>query len=197
LNYENKYLQAVKKVRSLRMNIFDYLDELQLDIRKKGLEEVEEKYYNLCAKLAGIGIADEVRKVDLESYESVLTDLFQESLQLAHKYKAKAIYFEYDLDNNWDSAFFVCGDYVPIEDEDEDWACDWYEDLEGPNLEQFSKIYSLNGFDKNETAIGTTIYLVTRTVVAYARAYKNLTHENPLAICIAFHDQDPILRIKE
>ncbi|SDP43912.1 hypothetical protein SAMN05216565_10364 [Litchfieldia salsa] len=29
------------------MNIFDYLDELQADLRSKGLKEIEEKYYNL------------------------------------------------------------------------------------------------------------------------------------------------------
>ncbi|RFB14709.1 hypothetical protein DZB84_14785 [Bacillus sp. HNG] len=179
------------------MNIFDHLDGFQADLRSKGLEELEEKYYNLCSKLAGIGFTDEIRKVDLQSYENKLTDLLQESIQLAHKQKAKAIYFEYDLDNNWDSAFFICGDYSPLEDEDDDWASDWYGNVEGPALEKFSEIHNINGFDKNEIAIGTTVYLIARTVLSFARAYNNVPTEDSLAICIAFHDQDLIIRIKE
>lgn len=179
------------------MNIFDYLDELQADLLSKNLEEIEDKYFNICSRLAGQDSSNKIREVNLEGYEQELTALLNESIELAHKHKAKAIYFEFDLDNNWDSAFFVCGDYSPLENEDDDWASDWYEDLEGPNLEQFGEIYDINGFDENDAARGSTIYLVARTVISFIRAYNNLPTENSLAFCIAFHDQDPILRVKD
>ena len=116
---------------------------------------------------------------------------------MAQKQKAPAIYFEYDLDNNWDSTFFICKEYSALEDNDDDWASNWNEDLQGPRLKEFANIYEIDGFDINETAVGSTIYLIARTVISYAKAYQVLSDESSLAVCIAFHDQDPIIRIKE
>jgi hypothetical protein len=76
------------------MNIFDYLDELQAGIVTRNLEEMEDKYFNICSRLAGQDSANKIRQVNLDGYEQGLTALIKESIELAHKHKAKAIYFE-------------------------------------------------------------------------------------------------------
>lgn len=177
--------------------IFELLDQLQVDLREKSREEIEEKYYVICSKLAGTDRANTIKQIDLIQYVKELHTGLEKSLKIAQEQTASAVYFEYDLDNKWDSAFFICEGYNQLEDEDDDWASDWTEDFEGPSLEQFSNIYDLDGFDGNDAAIGTTIYLVTRTVIAVARAYKSFSDESSVAVCTAFHDQDPIIRIKE
>ena len=179
------------------MNIFEHLDELQVDLRRKNLNEIEEKYFNLCCELAGADRASAIKQVDLNNYLNYLKSGLGQSIKIAQEQAARAIYFEYDLDNNWDSTFFICEEYNVLEDEDDDWASDWSEDFEGPSLEQFANIYELDGFGGDNAAIGSTVYLVARTVSAFTRAYKSLSDKSSAAVCIAFHDQDPIIRIKE
>ena len=70
------------------------------------------------------------------------------------------------------------------------------ESFEGPQQEELSDIYLENHFDRTPTAKGSTLYLVARTVAIYARGYSEIETSATLAICIAFHDQDPILRIQ-
>ncbi|WP_312475732.1 hypothetical protein [Neobacillus sp.] len=55
----------------------------------------------------------------------------------------------------------------------------------------------MDGFDSNDAAIGSTIFLVTRTETSFTQAYKGLSDESSIAVCIAFHDQDPIIRLTE
>lgn len=179
------------------MDIFNHLNELQVDLRRKNLEEIEEKYFNICSKLAGSDRANSIKQLDLSEYVNDLKLCLKLSIKIAQKQTARAIYFEYDLDNNWDSAFFICKEYSALEDNDDDWASNWNEDLQGPRLKEFADIYEIDGFDINETAVGSTIYLIARTVISYAKAYQVLSDESSLAVCIAFHDQDPIIRIKE
>ncbi|RIW34300.1 hypothetical protein D3H55_10000 [Bacillus salacetis] len=179
------------------MNIFEHLDELQVDLRRKSPDEIEEKYFNICSRLAGPDRANTINQIALNQYEKELRQGLEQSIKIAEKQTARAIYFEYDLDNKWDSAFFICEEYTPLEDEDDDWASDWSENVEAPSLEGFGTIYEVDGFDGNDIAIGSTIYLVARTVIAFTRAYISISHENSIAVCIAFHGQDPIFRIKE
>lgn len=178
------------------MDIFEYLDELQADISEKDFQEIEDKYFKICSELAGQDRAKKIEQISLDTYINELKSGLEQSIKIAQEQAARAIYFEYDLDNNWDSAFFICGEYSPLQDEDDDWACDWNADLGGPSLKEFAAIYELDGFASNEAAIGTTIYLAARTVISYAKAYQALSDKTPIAVCIAFHDQDPLIRIK-
>ncbi len=179
------------------MDIFELLDELQVDLCSKQLEEVEEKFFKICSKLAGHARANTNKQIRLDEYVHELKLGLERSINIAQRLSANAIYFEYDLDNNWESAFFICEEYRPLEAEDDDWASEWSEHLEGPSLKEFAHIYALDSFDRSEEAIGSTIYLIARTIICYAKAYEELDDESSIAICIAFHDQDPIVRIKE
>ncbi|MBJ7968333.1 hypothetical protein JDS84_33600, partial [Bacillus cereus] len=77
---------------------------------------------------------------------------------IANQNSAEAIYFEYDMDNDWNSTFFICDEYTKLSEEDDDWASDWISEVEGPDLKEFAQIYNENRFDNNEKALGTTLY---------------------------------------
>lgn len=81
-----------------------------------------------------------------------------------------------------------------MEENDDEWAMDWIVDIKGPDLEEFAEIYEENGFDRSKKAIGNTLYLIVRTVLTFIKVCRNMEYQKP--ICIAFHDQDPIMRVR-
>lgn len=176
------------------MKIFTLLDEMHELINEKNFDEFEDHFYNICIKYAGIKEAQRIKRISLYHYEQSIYIGLLKSIEIVNSHKAKAIYFEYDLDNEWSSSFFICNSYNSIEEDDDDWASEWIKSFEGPSLDMFGEIYKENGFDRTDKAIGCTIYLIARTVVTFAKACSTI--ESSVPICIGFHDQDPIMRIK-
>ncbi|WP_058486551.1 hypothetical protein [Defluviitalea phaphyphila] len=179
------------------MEIFQYLEEMQNELFEGDLEKIEEKYSSLCLKLAGKEQVEKIRSVNLEAFEQGLKEGLIQSIDIANQNSAKAIYYEYDLDNEWNSGFFICEEYNSLEEEDDDWACDWNEVIDGPDLKSYGDIYLENGFDSTDKAIGSTLYLVARTVCVFAKVVSEIANTVKIPICIAFHDQDPIMRISK
>ncbi|MEM5640837.1 hypothetical protein AAHH71_30170 [Bacillus toyonensis] len=178
------------------LNIYDYLDELQNDIFTLPPYDIERKYYQICEKLAGTRYAQEINKINMKNYEKELEDKLNKSIEYLDNYTIRSIYFEYDLDNEWVGQYYLCEEYYNLEDADDDWACEWEVCVEGPGLVEFGQIYSAKGgFDDTNVSIGVTIYLITRTVVSFLNSIKN--YELKIPICIGYHDQDPIMRMKK
>lgn len=165
------------------MDIFQYLEGMQGDVFSLSVSQIESKYYDICSTLASSEHAERIKLIPL--------DLYKESMRIGLK-EAKAIYFEYDLDNEWDSQFYICDDYMFLEEDDEDWASDWTDEIEGPSLGELADIYGENGFDSDKRAVGITLYLIARTVCSFISACSGVQSNIP--ICIGFHDQDPIIR---
>jgi hypothetical protein len=130
---------------------------------------LEHAYRTLATQLAGAQEAARIAALDFASYQSRLRPFVVDAVMGAEVLKAKAVYFEYDLDNLWQSGFFLCGEYKPESADDEDWACDWIKDFDNPNFPEASEIYLENRFDRTATAKRSTLYLVTRTVAALGR----------------------------
>ncbi|TPF19093.1 hypothetical protein [Priestia megaterium] len=177
------------------MNIFDCLEELQAELFEKSYEEIEAKYYELCSTNVGGNETERIHNINLDTFQTQVKSSLQEAGCIVNEQSAKAIYFEYDMDNGWESTFFICDGYSSILEEDDDWASDWIDEIEGPSNKEFAQIYQENGFDATEKAKIITLFLIVRTLVAFVKAVKNIKIDVPL--CIGFHDQDPIMRIKE
>jgi hypothetical protein len=177
------------------MNIFDCLDELQAELFEKSYEEMEVKYYELCSTNVESNEAERIHNINLDTFQMKVKSSLEEAVHIANEQSAKAIYFEYDMDNDWESTFFICDGYSSLFEEDEDWASDWIEEIEGPSNKEFAQVYKENGFDTTEKARVIALFLIVRTLIAFAKAVKNIKVDIPL--CIGFHDQDPIMRIKE
>ena len=80
--------------------------------------------------LASKGYAERIKAIYLGAYEESIRLALYEAIQIATSEEAKAIYFEYDLDNEWDSQFYICEEYFSLEEEDDDWASEWTYDVE-------------------------------------------------------------------
>ncbi|MED4002543.1 hypothetical protein [Priestia aryabhattai] len=177
------------------MNIFDCLEELQAELFEKSCEEMEAKYYELCSTNVGGNEAERIHNINLDTFQTQVKSSLQEAMHIVNEQSAKAIYFEYDMDNDWESTFFICDGYSSLIEEDDDWASDWIDEIEGPNNKEFAQVYKENDFDATEKAKAITLFLIVRTLVAFGTVAKSMKLNVPL--CIGFHDQDPIMRIKE
>ena len=96
------------------MEIYKYFDQIQTELLDHPWQEIEEKYYDLCSKSAGEEQAKRIQIIDLDSFQSKLNDALHVLLQTTDKDSAAAIYFEYDMDNDWQSILFICDDYTSL-----------------------------------------------------------------------------------
>ena len=175
-------------------------DEMENDAKSCRWAEIEDKWRRKCAQLSGSEVASLIAAVDMTDYTRQLEEQMRRAVAFAAKEGAKALYFGYDIDNDWDSNFFICTAYNPLgtgEDawKDEDWACDWDKAVRGPSLPAFTRIYEKHGAfcSKGEDA---TYYMIMRTARAFAGCVEKMP-ETGFPICIGFHDQDIIWRVRE
>ncbi len=178
------------------MDIYKHLEEFQQEIiTPLNLAELDEKYYQL-SKLENPQAANEIRRVDFSEYKSLIKTGFQRAIKLSQANLYKGIYFEYDIDNDWQTNCFLCPIYNTIEQNDEDWACDFDEDF---NIGEFSELKEMyKNYYHHETRFDSYInlYLIVRTVVAFKEAIGNELNNTQAAVCVAFHDQSVITRLK-
>jgi hypothetical protein len=157
---------------------------------------IEEYVYNLLFQNYHL-LADQIKHINLDTYQFKLEHAYLKAVDLAKQKSSTAIYFEYDLDNEWQSHFFLCPYYTPLKlydtvDAPDDWACVFdNEVIQGPDLNVFSNLFSEYCHNGEVKA-----YLVARTVAVFEKVYQ-IHQTNDVAICIAFHDQDPIIRIHD
>ena len=177
------------------MNIYNYIEQMSSYINAKDWQGLESNFKKNAEFLAGKEHASEIAEVDLSSYQNSLCAKLSIAVEKARNSNAKAIYFEYDLDNDWQSYFFVCQNYNQQTIQNDDWACDWIDELKGNDFSLFGDLY-VTGFDSTEVAKGVNLYLIARTIATFGRCCE-MHQDNNFAICIAFHDQDPIMRIYE
>ncbi len=184
------------------MEIIDILFQFEEKIQDQdwiGLEALAE---SVCSDITGNEAVSRILAVDLTGYIETITRSFTAVYSRLSALKGKALYFEYDLDNEWHSHFFICDEYQTRDKEDDDWAASWLESVPGPQLTAFSSIYAENGFDENDPAIGITSLLIARTIVAVAKAYRSFSADTKINIeripfCIGYHDQEILWRIHE
>jgi len=181
-----------KQVKERRMDIYDFLDMLQEQLQTLSLTEIEKYYDALCRILAEEALADSIKQLSLDAYQEQLTQGLEKSVEQVVAGVGSAIYFEYDMDDNWQGSFYLCTEYVPGED---DWACEWEEVVEGSSLKEFGALIMQHGFDKNDTSIGVTMYLVARTVCTFVKAVDSVKEAKSIPLAIAFHDQDSIYHL--
>lgn len=178
------------------MDIFQHIAQMKTHVARRDWNGLERAYRQVCVELAGEGQASKIASLDFLSYQDDLNRAFTEAIRQAQDLNAKAVYFEYDLDNDWQANFFLCDEYNQEDRGDDDWACDWLAVVKAPAFPTASAIYSENHFDGTATARGSTLYLIARTVASLGRCLDG-DPSGSLAVCVGFHDQDPIMRLRE
>jgi hypothetical protein len=179
------------------MKIFDYLDRMKEDLSENDWEELGIKYRELAEELCGKDIAKKIARVSVKKYEKSLLEGLAKATDLAEDISARAIYFKYDIDDNWHGIFYICPDYNPAEIENDDWIYDWEREIKGPDMSKFAKLYQeCRKMDCEKTKNGATLYLIARTISAFGKCVDQSVPRK-LAICIGFHDQEQIWRMQD
>lgn len=184
------------------LHVAETLERMEPDVSAGRWDRVETSGREACLRLAGPAAVKQIDAVSLRGYQSELRTGLERAVKSAREVGAIAIYFEYDLDNDWEGQFFLCGEYVPqleleTADGGEDWASDWLEALPGPSQGELARVYaSQGGFAETPEQAGRTAFLVARTVATFGRAAEGLDTQR-LALCVAYHDQSGIMRIRE
>ena len=119
-----------------------------------------------------------------------------EALKAAEEQEAKAILFEYDMENGWGSRFLIYKSYSPESAGDDEWTSEWASELEGPGVPEFGSFFQTYGFDRSDQAKGATLYMAARTVAAMGRSLPP-DRSGTAALCIGYRSQNPILRMYE
>jgi hypothetical protein len=177
------------------VRIYDQLEEMKDYIAEGDWDGLEKVVRKRCEKLAGKDAAKAIASVDLTEYAEELEESLKRAYEEADDLGTAAIYFEYDMENHWNGALFLCPEYQPEEDEDDDWAANCEEELEAPSLQEFADLFA-ETFDSNDKDRAINGYLIARTIATFGQAVDNLPDPD-FAVCIGFHDQEGILRIRE
>ena len=172
----------------------DLIAEINLLALGGAYRELEEKSGQVCRDVCGHERFQAVAEADLSGYQTELRPLLRLAIEEAQTGASSAVFFEYDLDNQWASALYVCENSVEL-DHEGDWATDWTTRLLGPTLPTFAEVYlSYLGFDQSPEAQAMSIFLISRTVAAVGSALsKEVKPQVP--VCMGFHDQTPITRL--
>jgi hypothetical protein len=178
------------------LKFLDYIDGMYELVSNEQNRELENRYYQICFDVVGKNIANKIQQINLVEFKELIQEGLEESLTLAENNpKIKAIYYEYDF-LNLSSDFFACKDYRPISANDDDWACEWKDVIDGPDLDFFEEIYNhdRNQYDNGKEDV-IEVYLIARLLSAFIEVIRKV--ESNIPICIAYHDQDPIMRVRE
>jgi hypothetical protein len=137
-------------------------------------------------------MAQRITAVDTRPYSASLRGLLaQVGTQLDGG--VEAVYWEFDVDNSWESAVFLCRSYRPEAAGNDDWASDFDPDdvVQGPGMYELAELVrAWNGSDEDAAV---NAYLVARTVAAFGDAAADWRADRPL--CAGYHDQWSVFRI--
>jgi hypothetical protein len=165
-------------------------------VAKRNFDGLESTYANQAREWAGRSLARKIGDVDLEPYQAMLALGLAEAERSAETHRAQAIFFEYDVNRDWNGRFFVCGAYAPLSAGDDSWADEWIEELEGPGIPEFGRFLLEFGFERTDQAKGCTLYMIARTVASLGRC-ADAGSPAKAALCIGYRGQNPLLRIRE
>lgn len=186
--------------------LYETLDSIQDAIRNKQLKELREKVRQDCVAHGLRSIADELDSVDWSDFKREVSGIIDKIVE-TNDPKIKALYYEYDPDNEWSGYVFACLDYNKPDyekdfdnedsedwddlDDSDDWACDW-EDSYEVNVPEYPKLaldFSLEDMDALPPFLYAIVVLTDVMVEIVA------SRRTSIPICLGFHDQETITRL--
>lgn len=138
--------------------------------------------------------ADAIQSIDLDAYASELGHGVR-AAALRVRPETAAVYWEFDVDNDWSSAFFFCESYRPESEGDDDWAAEFDSSLTipGPSMPVLGANFAPT-WNGSSTDAAVNAFLIARTVAAFGRASQVWDRRTPL--CAGYHDQATVFRFR-
>lgn len=174
------------------------IDEMNSFIKIRDWNGLEAYFGKIALKLSGPEAEHAIAGVDMTNFSRGLKELTDWAYKRVQQIEGNAVCMGYEIDNEWSSWFFIYDNYRPAWQNNDEWAATWQAELQGPALPVFTELYeTYGGFDlKDEAQVGRVLYLIARTVAAFGREIGSRPDPG-CAVCVAYHGQDPIMRIIE
>jgi hypothetical protein len=176
------------------VNIYEQFEAMRDPIGRRAWTELEDRYLRACDAVDG-NAALAVRSIDTTAYADLLTRTLLHASALAQVLEHAAAYWEFDLDNGWQSSVFFCTAYREESAGNDDWAAtyDPTSTVEGPAMADFAAIYR-SSWDATAEDTATNLYVIARTVAIVGRtAAESWRAATPF--CAGYHDQSILFRI--
>jgi hypothetical protein len=176
-------------------NVFSQIELMKPLIRACDWVGLEQQSELRCQEHAGETDSLSISRVPVQAYQTALASSLSFAVAKANAASAKAIYFEFDMEDGWTSWFFICPTYQ--ERWDRLLGTDYLEEIDGPRMPQFAEIYGeLQIFAPVPREATMTSYLIARTFACFGRASQPFAASG-ISFGIAFHDQDEIIRLHD
>jgi len=174
--------------------MYDELDEMRSWIAQDNWDGLEREFRSR-AERAAPDAARRIARVELGAYEAELQAALMR-LASQPQGETKAIYWEFDPDNDWRSAWFRCRSYQPESAGEDEWASDFRESdvTPGPDAPGLAAEFA-RGWDLDDETSARNLFLVARTVAALGRA--STIWRLHLPLCAGYHDQDVVFRVRD
>jgi hypothetical protein len=175
---------------------FSLLDALESDLSSLGGAAVDAKYKELAAQAVGAEVASAIAALPTDADREALRAVLLDALERAHRAGAAVVNVEYDLAQQWAVWLFVCHEYAAVEEGDESWAQEYAEELRGPTLDDFANLHQAHGAFADSPRLPATLYLIARLSVTLQELASSAPYPR-IGICLGYHQQDPIWRLRE
>lgn len=167
-------------------------------LRKSKWDAMEADYRRRAVAAVGEKVAGQIARVSLTTYGRRAGAMMRKALAEAAKTNAPAVYFHFDMLNDWAGDALVCNDYKPESDGDDDWASKVRKRIPGELTQRaFGDVYTERcASSTGRKADAVESYLIVRTLAAIGRAVAGADCKG-VAMCAAYHDQDLVFRLYE
>jgi hypothetical protein len=174
-----------------RPNIPRELKWMESRCAKRDWSAIESRYLDLHGVFSTT-LATAIQQIDLSKYITQISHHLNIAATCARSVAMQAVYFEYDMDNDWRSAFYLC----PGPTQDPDWSCKWVAMVPSAPLDPFAEVLSQSdGFCETPEASALSLHLIARTICALGRAAQTVDLTG-LSLSMGYHDQDPITNVQ-
>ena len=176
--------------------LYKTIENVQVHIKNNTLDSYCDKLFGeCCIDSKHSEIANRIKNADWETFRRNCVALLLKTWSALDESTTKAVYYEYDLDNEWCGDFFFCKKYNPIEARDDDWACEYADCCSAPAIPVIPELCL--DFEASREELLLVCYGVAMIGKQMLLIASELLKENPKfpRLCFAFHDQDPITRV--
>jgi hypothetical protein len=178
------------------VEILEGLEGLRGPLRNRDWDALEGTARRACSE-GDPGVADAIAAVDVSAFEAMIESDLRALSVTAWDERAAAVYWEFDPEDDWNSAFFLCASYEPEEADSDDWAADFDDEtvVVGPSMPELAELYEPSWQD-DEMGGACNLYLIARTMAAFGRAAAR-SWSAGLPLCSGYHDQQVVFRVYE
>lgn len=171
--------------------LYNTLNEMQKAITDGSFVSLQNKLYENCIAQGEATLAEQIHNVDWEDFGQTFSQTIEKILSMKNS-EIKAIYYEYDTENNWCGALYACLSYNQLSEDDDDWACDWKEYFDLPDVPVYPQL-KMDLSLQNKKSLSVFLYAISILTGVCAKIVHQL--HSPIPICIGFHDQSTITRL--